>query len=154
MLDNELSQTVSELGKKLSDVTITMHQAIARRVGLNATDHKYLTILVNEQPMTAGELAKCSGLTTGATTTMIDRFEKLGLVKREFVQNDRRKVFIVPDRAMIDKQLGPVYKRLKDKIFTLVMNLTDAEKKVIQTYMSDAIRVMEEITVELANDEP
>ena len=81
MSDQDVSQTVSELGRKLSDVTIAMHEAIARKAGLTGTDHKYLTILMNEASLTAGELAKLAGLTTGATTAVIDRFEKLGLVK-------------------------------------------------------------------------
>jgi DNA-binding MarR family transcriptional regulator len=42
--------------------------------------------------MTAGELSKMTGLTTGAVTGLIDRLEKKKLIQRQFDKDDRRKV--------------------------------------------------------------
>ena len=59
------------------------HQAIADRLGLNVTDHKCIDLLLMKGPLTAGELAGMTGLTTGAITAVIDRLEKAGFVRRE-----------------------------------------------------------------------
>src|SRR5882757_8686779 len=55
--------------------TMMFHQALASRLGLNATDHKCLMLLL-DGPRTAGELAEAAGLTTGTLTAVIDRLEK------------------------------------------------------------------------------
>lgn len=46
--------------------------------------------------MTAGELGKKTGLSTGSVTALVDRLEKAGYVVREKDPNDRRRVVIVP----------------------------------------------------------
>lgn len=56
--------------------TIRVHEAIARRAGLSPTDHKYLEFIIESGQMTAGELSQLTSLTTGAVTSLIDRFEK------------------------------------------------------------------------------
>ncbi|WP_245747729.1 MarR family transcriptional regulator [Parapedobacter koreensis] len=45
--------------------------------------HKYLGFLLQRGQMTAGELSNITGLFTGAVTSLIDRFEKQKLVKRQ-----------------------------------------------------------------------
>src|SRR5262245_18986186 len=89
----ELSRT---LGRELSTRTILFHQAIAQRLGLNATDHKCLDIVRHVQAMTAGELAERTGLTTGAISGVIDRLQRAGFVSRARDANDRRHVLIRP----------------------------------------------------------
>ena len=42
--------------------------------------------------MTAGQLAKESGLTTGAVTGVIDRLERIGFARRVADPDDRRRV--------------------------------------------------------------
>ena len=44
--------------------------------------------------MTAGLLAKLTGLTTGAITAALDRLEKTGLARRVPDAHDRRKVLV------------------------------------------------------------
>ena len=67
-------------------------QAIARRVGINSTDLECLDLILMSGPSTAGELARHTGLTSGAVTGLIDRLERLGLVERTADPADRRKV--------------------------------------------------------------
>ena len=64
--------------RETSTVTILFHQAIADRLGMNVTDHKCAGILSRSGPITAGELARRTGLTTGAITGVIDRLEQAG----------------------------------------------------------------------------
>jgi DNA-binding MarR family transcriptional regulator len=56
-------------------------------------------------PMTAGQLADLTGLTTGAITGMINRLEEAGLVRRERDPSDGRRVIVrlVPDKDEMQK---------------------------------------------------
>ena len=48
---------------------------------MHVTDHKCGDILLKSGPITAGELAERTGLTTGAITGVIDQLEKAGFVR-------------------------------------------------------------------------
>jgi DNA-binding MarR family transcriptional regulator len=81
-----------------------MGQAAADRIGINATDLNCLNILSFSGHMTAGELARATGLTTASITGVIDRLEEAGFVSRQRDPHDRRRVVvtIALDRAMRD----------------------------------------------------
>lgn len=144
---------IHKTGSAFSDATIFMHEAIARKAGLSGIDHKYLGLLIKNGAMTAGELAKQSGLTTGAITGLVDRLEKKNLVKRVFDQTDRRKVMIEPNREAVLEQLGPLFAGLQRKINNLIMQQTEAELAAISKYMLAAIEIMNDVAEEVRNVE-
>jgi DNA-binding MarR family transcriptional regulator len=82
-----------------------MGQAAAERVGINATDLNCLNILSFSGSLTAGELAKATGLTTASITGVVDRLEAAGFVRRERDQADRRRVVVT---IVIEKALREV----------------------------------------------
>src|SRR3981081_4383910 len=67
-------------------------QTVARRVGVNSTDLECLDLILKSGPSTAGEIARHTGLTSGAVTGLIDRLERLGLVERTADPAGRRTV--------------------------------------------------------------
>ena len=69
-------------------------QAIADHLGMNRTDMRCVDLIDQAGGMTAGELAKAAGLTTGAVTAVIDRLEKAGMARRVADPADRRRVRI------------------------------------------------------------
>ena len=83
-MGNDVTKQTRKLSQLYAYTSIQMHEAIARKAGLSGTDHKYLGFLIEKGQMTAGELSNLTGLTTGAVTGLIDRFEKKKLVKRQF----------------------------------------------------------------------
>jgi DNA-binding MarR family transcriptional regulator len=73
----------------------TLHnRAAADLVGMNQTDWDCLDVLDWTGPITAGELAKRVGLTSGAITGVLDRLEKSGLARRVADPRDRRRVIV------------------------------------------------------------
>lgn len=70
--------------------------AIADRLGMAATDFTCLTVLLNDGPASAGELAERAGLTSGAVTGLVDRLERGGWVRRVPDPADRRRVIVEP----------------------------------------------------------
>lgn len=135
-----------------SDSSILMHEAIARKAGLSGTDHKYLGLIIQNGVVTAGELSKLTGLTTGAVTGVIDRLEKKKLVKRQFDKDDRRKVIIVPNTKGALKILEPLFARLQEKTEDLLSSFTEKEIQTIQRYFTEASVILKEVTNQLNND--
>jgi DNA-binding MarR family transcriptional regulator len=83
----------------------------AERLGLNRTDLHAVNIIENSGGLTAGELAREAGLTTGAVTGVIDRLERAGYARRVADPGDRRRVKleVTPKfYARADKIWGPV----------------------------------------------
>ena len=73
--------------------------AMSEWAGLNATDMECLRLLTQKGTATPTELAKHTGLTSGATTAMLDRLEKAGLIERRPNPNDRRGTLIAPEAS-------------------------------------------------------
>ncbi|MCG6141189.1 MarR family winged helix-turn-helix transcriptional regulator [Leptospira mtsangambouensis] len=135
--------------RKYFETALNMHEAIAKKAGLSGTDHKYLGYLIENGEMSAGELAKISGLTTGAITGVIDRLEKNKLVKRKFLQADRRKVMIVPNLEKANQLFSPIFKKLQKDTDLLISSFTSRELEVVHRYFESAIGIMERISKNL-----
>jgi DNA-binding MarR family transcriptional regulator len=150
-MDNDLLIRIRKLSEQYAYTSIQMHEAVGRKAGLSGTDHKYLGFLLQKGQMTAGELASLTGLTTGAVTGLIDRFEKKKLVKRQFDKDDRRKVIIEPNTQKIMALLVPLYKEFRSQSESLIGSFSNKELKVIETYFLKAIDIMSETTDKLNN---
>ena len=138
-MDNEVIKRTRKLSQLYAYTSIQMHEAVARKAGLSGTDHKYLGFFIEKGPMTAGDLAQLTGLTTGAVTGLIDRFEKRGLVARRLAEDDRRKVLIEPNSEKIMALLEPLYRDFRSQSEALTASFSDEGIKVIETYFSKAI---------------
>src|ERR1700722_13281683 len=88
--------------RRTSSLMQLVSQAAADQIGINATDLNCLNILSFSGHMTAGELARATGLTTASITGVIDRLEEAGYVSRERGPSDRRRVVVTLalDQAM------------------------------------------------------
>src|SRR5262245_19764396 len=120
--------------RQLSAATIMFHQAVADRLGMNVTDHKCADILERHGPLTAGELAERTGLTTGAITGVIDRLEKAGFARRAEDPGDRRRVIIEPNRAKMQRVIGPLFEGMGRAAAELCASYTTEELRVIRDF--------------------
>jgi DNA-binding MarR family transcriptional regulator len=150
-MDNDAITRIRRLNQQYAYTSIQMHEAIARKAGLSGTDHKYLGFLIEKGQMTAGELSNLTGLTTGAVTGLIDRFERKRLVKRQFAEDDRRKVIIEPNTKKIMALFAPLYKEFRNKSEKLAASFSNKEIKIIESYFLKAIEIMNETTNRLNN---
>ncbi|HLF61019.1 MAG TPA: MarR family transcriptional regulator [Acidimicrobiia bacterium] len=67
---------------------------VAAKLGVNRTDLRCLDWLADGS-MTVGALSKAIGISSAATTTMVDRLEKHGYVERLPDAEDRRRTRVV-----------------------------------------------------------
>lgn len=152
MQEEDAIRPIRKLSQLYAYTSIQMNEAVARKAGLSGTDHKYLGFFIEKGQMTAGELATLTGLTTGAVTGLIDRFEKKNLVKRQFAQDDRRKVILVPNTDTIMELLVPLYAEFRSESEKLLASFSNEEIKVIEAYFLKAIDIMKATTQKLNNN--
>ncbi|WP_413359758.1 MarR family transcriptional regulator [Bacillus subtilis] len=139
---SELERTAVQLFRKLGTRTVLFHQAAAQALGLFPTDLKSADILNEAGPMTAGELGKKTGLSTGSVTALVDRLEKAGYVAREKDPNDRRRVVIVPLTAS-KKHIKDLFRPLSESTMDLCREYTEEELELIFSFVGKAADIME-----------
>jgi DNA-binding MarR family transcriptional regulator len=138
--------------RRFSAATILFHQAIADRLGLNLTDHKCADILAATGPITAGELAERSGLTTGAITGVIDRLEAAGFARRAKDPGDRRRVIIEPFPERIETQIGPLFESMGRASTELCERYSTRELAIIHDFTIRAQQLAYEETRKLREE--
>ena len=148
---DKIIQQFRTASRQYSDASIFMHEAIARKAGLTGADHKYLGLIIQHKELTAGDLSKLTGLTTGAVTGLIDRLEKKKLLKRQFTKDDRRKVIIVPNEENTLKLLQPLFLELQQKTSDLLASFSVTEIQTIERYFVEATSIMKETTNNINN---
>jgi DNA-binding MarR family transcriptional regulator len=138
-----LKRVGSELGPRLSAATIFFHETVSGRLGLNATDTKCMAfILGSSDPVTAGDLARFTGLTTGAVSSIIDRLERANLAERVRDTEDRRKVFIRAHQKA-QQRLAPLYKSFTASVQDLVSTYSASDLEIIGNFLERMIVVLE-----------
>ena len=151
MKEKPPGEHINELGMEFSGKIVLMHHIIAYQAGLSGADHKYLQLIIKNEKLTAGELAEITGLTTGSVTAAIDRLEKKKLVRRLADKADRRKVYIVPDTAIIKKQLQPFFTDLGKRSSRLVASFNESELAIIERYFISSMKMMDDVIKQLKN---
>jgi DNA-binding MarR family transcriptional regulator len=111
--------------------------AAASAAGLHATEWYALSLLDLEGSLTSGELSVRTGLTTGATTRLIDRLERAGYVRRAADPADRRKVVVeaVPDAlAGVERIVGPARRHIAE----IIAGYTSEQQELLFDYFTRA----------------
>jgi DNA-binding MarR family transcriptional regulator len=129
----------------LSAWTHVYHEAVAQALNLNNTDHKCLDLLKSGQ-MTPGELAVATGLTTGAVTSVLDRLERRGFVKREHDSEDRRRIIVRVDIEKLKREVAPLFGCLEQGFADLCANYTDDELRFLVEYLSRCQAMLQDAT--------
>ena len=131
-----------EVGREIGARTILFHQAIANIVGVSVTDMKCLDYVDRGGDVTAGDLSRLTGLTTGAITAAIDRLEKAGLARRERSETDRRKVFIRLSESPATKRIAPIFEALGKDAAELATRYSTRELETIKDFCDRSIEMM------------
>jgi DNA-binding MarR family transcriptional regulator len=134
----ELLRRLDEVLRKVSAQSVLLSDTVARLVGLHSTDLECLDLLFLSGPATAGRLAAHTGLTTGATTAVIDRLERSGYVRRTRDSHDRRLVMVEALPAGM-KRIAPLYQRLADAMAQMHGDYDDRQLALVVEYMTRAV---------------
>ncbi len=135
-------QFVSNM-RSLGNRTVLYQQNVATSLGLYNNDYISIDILREKGPITAGELAKLTGLATGSITALVDRLEKVGYVRRQNDPNDRRRVIIVPQYEQRE-DVSNTYHPLHTAMIKLASSYTAEELELITQFLGKASTVLDE----------
>src|SRR4051794_21458565 len=124
--------------RTVSAQSVLISDLVAGLVGLNSTDLECLDLLLLAGPTTAGKLAEHTGLTSGATTAVIDRLERAGFVKRHRDANDRRRALVEIVKKSVDR-IAPLDVPLQSRLAQLNRQFSDAELASVVDYMTRAL---------------
>jgi DNA-binding MarR family transcriptional regulator len=111
-------------------------RAAAGRVGMTVTDLQVIDLLDSTGPMTAGQLADLTGLTTGAITGMLNRLEEATIVRRERDPEDGRKVIVslVPGTDGIT-ELSAIFVALEHAWEEVLASFDDAQLSFLLDFL-------------------
>jgi DNA-binding MarR family transcriptional regulator len=148
----ELAQALALSGRESSAATVMLHTAIAERAGLTASDTKTMDILVRSGPLTAGEIALRTGLATASVTTLIDRLESKGLVRRVPDPRDRRRVIVEPVAARVS-EAEPFFRWMEGAFEGLLDFYSDDQLATILDFMRRSAERAREVTAQISTRE-
>lgn len=131
------------LHRNLSTAVIAFHEAVARKSGMGVSEHKCLGALSLLGPVTAGQLARETGFTTGAITGIVDRLERAGLVRREPNPEDRRSVVIRPlqEKKRL-RHARPLFQPLSEAMARLREEFSDRDIETIYRYLARTTEIL------------
>jgi len=125
-------------------------EGLAKKLKLSRTDMRCLDLIGRLGPLTAGQLAAESGLTTGAVTFVLDRLEAAGMVTRRRDTEDRRRIWveIVPEAQQrlaglqqpVAEEMRQVAQKFKADELAVVRDFMRQAKEVFQRQITGAVK--------------
>ncbi|HEX2175424.1 MAG TPA: MarR family transcriptional regulator [Nocardioidaceae bacterium] len=130
-LVGEVMQAVAEF----QDGTDAVDEAAARTLSINRTDLRCLGLLSRHGPMPAGQLSAQAGLSTGATTAVVDRLVVMAYVRRVRDAQDRRRVTIELTPAAT-RRLNRIWGPIGQEALALLQERKEGELKAIRDFLA------------------
>lgn len=121
-----------------STTAVFFHTAVAEQFGLGATEEKTLLLLQGRGPMTAGEIAQATGLTTASVTSLVDRLERKGFVRRLRDKADRRRVIVEVEPTRL-AEFTQLFSRLQGTFDDLFDPYDDTQLTTITDFLTRSV---------------
>lgn len=134
----------ADLLRALVEAGVRVRHHVARTAGLGESELVALQHLALE-PLGPAEVARRLGVSTAASTGIVDRLAARGHVERRPHASDRRRTEVhltASGRGELVAHLMPMFVGLRD----LETSFTAAELEVVQRYLSGAITAFEAVT--------
>ena len=145
---------VARLGdpvRRMGAQSVLISKTVAGRFRLNTSDLECLDLIHLRGHASAGELARATGLTSGAVTALIDRLERAGYVERTDDPSDRRRreVRILAEAI---EPIQAVYEPMQAKMFELWSSYGTRDLAVILDFISRSTDLAVECTEAMARE--
>ncbi|HSL33364.1 MAG TPA: MarR family transcriptional regulator [Candidatus Limnocylindrales bacterium] len=119
--------------------TDAFDDVVAAHLDLNRTDLRCLDWL-SEGPRTIGSLAAATGLSSAATTTLVDRLERKGFVQRVRDTGDRRRILVELTGQAIERS-AELYGPLVTEGNRMIERYSEAELALVRDYLRASIEL-------------
>ena len=149
----ELLASFIDATRRSGSLMQLLSQAAADRIGINATDLNCLNLVALTGHMTAGDLAKQTGLSTASITGVLDRLEEGGFVRRVRDPHDRRRVIAEladgPGLREVGSTFGPVVKAWR----ATAADYSDDELRLLLEFQGKLEEIMRSQLARLRGDD-
>ena len=135
MPERALPARVTGSLRALSTEIDRLDQAAADRYGLNRTDMRALDIVSRAGPLAPTDLARLLGFTTGGVTTVLDRLQRAGYIRRRPASADRRRLVVEATQAAAARG-AEVFGGLIGQTSDLLAGYTDDQLQVIDDFLT------------------
>lgn len=96
-------------------------------------------MILSGGPLTAGEIAQHTGLTTASVTSLIDRLERKGFVRRVRDTKDRRRVIVEPSEEGL-AQFARLFDSVQESFADLLEPYSDEQLVTITDFLKRSAR--------------
>lgn len=145
----ELLDALQQAGREQSAAVVLFHSVIAELLGLSPGDHKALDMVARNAPVSAGDLARHTGLSSGAVTGLIDRLEHAGMLERTRDPADRRRVLLQPS-TRFERAGGRLFEGFAAAWKALLEEYGDHDLELLLDFMHRATEALRRETMRLS----
>ncbi len=121
-----------------------LDEGVATSFGISRSDLRAMELVSADGRLTAGQLARSLGVTTGAVTGLIDRMERMGYFRRQDDPRDRRKVHVVltPKAKAQERQ---AFERLGRDTVRMLSSYRDDDLALIGDFLRRVRAIVDQI---------
>jgi hypothetical protein len=139
--------------RRAGSIMQLLGQVSADRIGINATDLNCLNLVALTGHMTAGELAKQTGLSTASITGVLDRLEEGGFVRRVRDPHDRRRVIAELADGPGLREVGPTFGPVVQAWRATAAGYSDDELRLLLEFQGKVEEIMREQLARLRGED-
>jgi DNA-binding MarR family transcriptional regulator len=123
--------------------TVLFRHLVGETLGVNVTDMECLAVIYFKGLATPSQLSRYTGLTSGATTAMLDRLERARLIERRPNPQDRRGTLIVLQKGA-SNDVDAMFASVREAIDRLTSSYTENELELLADYFRKLVTLWEE----------
>jgi len=139
--------------RRTGSIMQLLSQVSADRIGINATDLNCLNIVALTGRMTAGDLARQTGLSTASITGVLDRLEEGGFVRRVRDPHDRRRVIVEMGGGPGLREIGPTFGPVVKAWRATAADYSDHELRLLLEFQGKLEEIMRGQLARLRGDD-
>lgn len=153
MVDAVKAEMVRRVGlavRSLGAQSALSSAAMAKHFELHSTDLEVLDLILLRESVSAGDLAKATGLTSGSVTALLDRLEAKSLVIRERDEADRRRAIVRLNRAKT-AMIEAAYEPRQKAMFDLWSQFDEQELQTVTDFLTRSLDLLVTVTAQIAS---
>ena len=140
---SDLVKQVNMGAREYGISTVLFRHAVGEILGVNVTEMECLTLILFKGLATPSELARYTGLTSGATTAILDRLEKVHLIERRPNPQDRRGTLIALTKERTE-EVGAMFASGRKAVDRLTSSYSESELESISDYFRRLVIIWDE----------
>lgn len=122
---------------------------ISAQTGLTLSELMAVEHLRVHGPITAKEISQRMNMGSSGTTTMLDRLEKRGLIRRMPHPTDRRSIIIQPITR--PSEFDPYFEGLQNMLLERIYHLSQEQKATVLNFFTDVNKDVERAITQMSD---